>query len=294
MYTLVGDHRVPAELAQLPLDDYFNADGLAVVVRLYRAAPWRLDARLRELAAALAAPAGKLHYALNPGRVSRDLAVLIRDNRFYDGLAIIAVTPCGDGARTVLALRENPEPNWSRGARGTALTAGTAHYPCTAAAALPFVHAPWGRAAAAEADADADGGLVLDADGGVLFAAYRDGLFLGEAGASAVFAVDGGALITPDPEKNHLPANSLRDAVEELAAREGIVVYHEPLTPDVLARAEEIFTADGAREIRPLRYCRAAAGAPGRTFTDWPLTLRLQLALQKLLEREIAGYTAGV
>ena len=290
MHVLLNGRRVSAELAQIPLDDYLTADGLAVTARLYRACPLRLDAHLRILASALATPAGNLSFALNPRQVSRELAELVRDERLFDGLATVAVLPAGRSARTAVFLRENLETVWSRETRGAAIGISGACYPRNATAArLPFIHAPWPRAAAAEARArNLDGGLVGNALGEVLFAAYADGFLLGDAASSAVFAVVDRALVTPDPEKNRLPANLMRNLVEETAARLGVIVYHEPLTPETLARATEIFTADSAREIFPLRYCQYSADAPARTFADWPTAQMLQTTLQKRIEKEIS------
>ncbi|MBP5234075.1 MAG: aminotransferase class IV [Planctomycetes bacterium] len=261
-HALMNGKRVPADLAQVPLDDYLAADGLAVAVRIRQGQPCQLDDHLRLLAEAIANPMATLGFAVNPLQAARELTELLRLENAGDGVAVFAAVPSQAPApRPAIALRPLPAAT-AKATNGAVLAMTSVVFPAGETyAALPWIHAPWPRLAAlAGAARHADGGLAMAADGTPLFACYGDGFLLGDAAAAAVFAVVDGALITPDPERNRLPHSVARHAVERAAARQGVVVYHEPLAPAALGRASEIFTADSARGLLPTRQLLASDG----------------------------------
>ena len=81
--------------------------------------------------------------------------------------------------------------------------------------------------------------LLLDPDGTVL-----------EASRSNVFAVVGGALVTPPLDGRVLPG-----VARELARAAGISVAERVLTLDELAAADEVFLTGGVRGVEPAGSC---------------------------------------
>jgi para-aminobenzoate synthetase/4-amino-4-deoxychorismate lyase len=71
-----------------------------------------------------------------------------------------------------------------------------------------------------------------------------------EAGWANVFAVRGGTLFTPPLDGRLLPGTT-RAAVLELATSEGIESNEQPLHPDDLLSAEEIFLTGSIRGLEP-------------------------------------------
>jgi branched-chain amino acid aminotransferase len=74
--------------------------------------------------------------------------------------------------------------------------------------------------------------------------------FVTEGASSNVFAVRGGALLTPPLEAGILEGVT-RGVVLELARGAGVTVREEPLRPEALAGADELFITSSAREVLP-------------------------------------------
>lgn len=82
--------------------------------------------------------------------------------------------------------------------------------------------------------------VVLDADGAVL-----------EASRASLFAVRGGALLTPPLDGRVLPG-IVRAAALGIAAAEGVETREEALSREDLAAAEEVFLTGSLRGVEPL------------------------------------------
>jgi branched-chain amino acid aminotransferase len=89
-------------------------------------------------------------------------------------------------------------------------------------------------------DAGAHEALILDVAGHIV-----------EGTTSNVFLVRGGALLTPPDEAGLLPGIT-RAHLLEIAAETGRVVDFAPLSPAVLADADEVFLTSSLREILPV------------------------------------------
>ena len=103
-----------------------------------------------------------------------------------------------------------------------------------------------------------------------------------EGAASNVFAVAGGALLTPPLGCGVLPGIT-RAAVLELASFRQLPVHERPLALEELAGAEEAFLTNSFRGLAPLVRLDGrpiGAGAPG------PVTRTLMSAYADLLARE--------
>lgn len=128
--------------------------------------------------------------------------------------------------------------------------------------ALPYVMAA--RAAKA---AGADDTLLLDLSGNVV-----------ESGRANVFAVVDGQLVTP-PLEAGIVDGVLRRVVLQLAMQHNLPIVQASLSPEMLTRANELFTTNVVSGIFPVDYVQGI----GRSYPSArPITQRLQAALAKL------------
>jgi branched-subunit amino acid aminotransferase/4-amino-4-deoxychorismate lyase len=91
-----------------------------------------------------------------------------------------------------------------------------------------------------------------------------------EGTVSNIFLVKHGTLITPDRESGILPGIT-REAIIELALREGIRVEERKVSPSELKEADECFMTNTLMEVMPISEIdgkKIGQGRPG------PLTLR--------------------
>jgi branched-chain amino acid aminotransferase len=122
----------------------------------------------------------------------------------------------------------------------------------------------------------------------------RDGIQLAVDGSLAcgtmtnLFLVHAGALYTPSLESGCRPGIT-REAVLEIAAREGIAVHEQRLDPNAIAEADEAFLTSTRVECLPI------ASIDGRPVggAQHPLTTALRAALRALVRAETAAYPAG-
>ncbi len=78
----------------------------------------------------------------------------------------------------------------------------------------------------------------------------KDG-FVTEATASNVFAVIDGVIVTP-PKSQQLLHGITRDVVVELARENGLALEERQITPDEIAKADEIFITSSTHETWPV------------------------------------------
>ena len=106
--------------------------------------------------------------------------------------------------------------------------------------------------------------------------------YVAECTGDNLFYVAGGTLCTPSPSEGILNGIT-RQAVLELAAKEGVPVREQPCTQQDLYSAEECFlTGTGAETIPVVRIDGRdiGTGSPG------PVTQRLRALFAELVARE--------
>jgi branched-chain amino acid aminotransferase len=101
----------------------------------------------------------------------------------------------------------------------------------------------------------------------------REGL-VAEAPTANVFAVRGGALVTPTTER--VLAGITRASLLDLARADGIPVREAALSPDDLASADEAFLSGTSL---PVQAVAAVDGRPMRAGAPGPMTARLRSLL---------------
>jgi branched-subunit amino acid aminotransferase/4-amino-4-deoxychorismate lyase len=273
MYANLDGTRLPQELALLPWDDFSAA--AATTARIYGAAPYRFDRHLAALADTLAAPEFAFHRPLAAEAITNNLAQLIADNHLYDATTTVIAT-VGKNPHTLITLAAIPPIVAERQTSGVVLIA-------TPARRLRSDRLARYKLLGQSIEFAAVGGARgAGADYGIIADEAENYLLVAGAHFGTIFAVGDGALITPSVERDNVIAGITRGAVIELAARLGIVVYEEPLTPSVIERAAEIFITASAIEITPARRLNA------REYRDFPLTRRLQTAWREKVAEELA------
>jgi branched-chain amino acid aminotransferase len=255
------------------------ADGLFETMRAHHGVVFRLDRHLSRLAHGLAilgfAPIARLSdwvlQAVGDDVSATDLAIRLTVTR---GAGVAGVAPPAD-ARPTVVVTVSPLPVFppdvyekgltahvASGRRNErAMTAGLKTLAYTDAIAA-FIEAQ--RAGAGEA-------LFLDSDG-----------HCSEATASNLFAVSGGALLTPPLSCGALPGIT-RGAVVELAAALGVRTSERPFGLDELLAADEAFLTSSLRGIAPLVAVGRRPignGMPGR------MTSKLSSAYAALVRTE--------
>jgi branched-chain amino acid aminotransferase len=134
-------------------------------------------------------------------------------------------------------------------------------------AAKTGAHLPHVLAVKEAREAGADEALLLDEQG-----------FVTEGSSSNVFAIEGGRLRTP-PLAAGILEGVTRGIVLRLAREERLPVEETALSPEDLARADELFITSTQREILPVTTFgdrRVGSGRPG------PLTFALHRAFRRL------------
>ncbi len=237
------------DAARVPALDHgvLYGDGLFETLRTYRGGPFRLDrhlARLEKGMAELAFP------ALDLTRLRAQTLETIARAELVDAQVRITITrgvsstgldPAGCSAPTVivsaLPLRPPPEPSYAEGIEAIRLWP---RHPEDRP--VPWVKSTsYQRTVLARAELRKRGaheGFFLDPQGNVV-----------EGTVSNVFALLRGVLRTP-PASLCLPGITRAEVIE--LARETFDVREEPLTPDVLTEAEEVWVTSSISEILPV------------------------------------------
>jgi branched-chain amino acid aminotransferase len=107
--------------------------------------------------------------------------------------------------------------------------------------------------------------------------------FICEGTVSNIFLVKHGNLITPDKESGILPGIT-REAVIELALREGIRIEERKVKPSELKEADECFLTNTLMEVMPVSEIdgrKVGQGRPG------PLTLHVMEWYKDLVRKEL-------
>lgn len=282
---ILNGELIRAELARLPVSDRLIRSGerIEVAIQIRNAIPLRLEQHINRLADTLSAPEVSLPYAASRRLLARDIATLCAHDDLYEGIARFVITP-GESpdllpslqnpprVTTLLWLEDNAE---RRKQTENGVRLSVSPYPRLRGDKLArLALGRSGRDLAAVRMAlreQFDGTVVCDERGCLL-----------DAVDASLFAVCDGALVTPHPEKDGVYPEIYRDLVIECAARLGIMMYQEPLTPDICARASEFFLASCLHEIAPIRELG------WRKFNDHAVALKLLLACRDRLLTETA------
>ena len=126
--------------------------------------------------------------------------------------------------------------------------------------------------------AGADDALLLNADGWVT-----------EASTANVYGVERGAVVTPALEAGLLEGTTRR-RILALAAELRIPAREEPVRPERLRAAEEIFLSSSVRGIVPVR---SLDGHPIGTQWPGPVTARLRAAFEARADAEARAWHAA-
>lgn len=259
---------VPPAQATVPAFDhgYLYGDGLFETLRTYGGVPFRLDEHLERLEEGLA----KLSIRGAPAAHELRARVLetLEHSRLPEAYLRITITRgiCargldpgeGDTPTVLIAalpLRTYPPAHYAKGIAATVLWARlTQRHPPPTLKSTSSQHTVLAR-------------LELSRRGA------HEGLFLDEAGhvtegtVSNVFAVMGGALLTP-PRSVCLPGIT-RAEVLVIAREVGLHTQEQPLLASALPEAEEIFITSSLAELLPVvRIDQAVIGAgrPGPVY----------------------------
>jgi branched-chain amino acid aminotransferase len=111
----------------------------------------------------------------------------------------------------------------------------------------------------------------------------NDGGFVAEASMSNVYLVGDGALRTPALASGFLPGIT-REAVLELAGKQGITTVEDDITLDELIQADEAFITNSVVEIMPLIELD---GKPIGTGKPGEVTRRLMKGYKEMVEWEV-------
>lgn len=281
-HVILNGELMQAELAQLPVLDRAFTFGESVYtsIRVYGSKPFRLNRHVERLSQSLRLPEVAIPYAVNERQLERDIATLCSREECYDCIARFIITPgCAkedetpnillpSGASTLLILEPLEEGRSDKLSlcRGLAIRA---KYDWLAA------HKIGGRMRDLSALRLArkrgfDDALVIDENGSILCATSAN-----------VYAVCDGAIITPHLIRSNIIPGIMRELVLECAAREGIVVYQEDITEDVLRKSQEFFLSSS-------RYGVAGVGRiDDHQFCEGVVTSRIANAVSEKIRKEV-------
>jgi para-aminobenzoate synthetase / 4-amino-4-deoxychorismate lyase len=223
--------------------------------------PVELEAHLARLAASL-----RDLFGAEPGEKARDL-VLGRAAGLRLGRLRLTATPRGGGVE-LEAHGEEVEPSLvfpaaerAAALRSFAVPGGLGPHKWADRSLLEQMEATMSDGGQAKATATAEGPtaapvpLLLDRDGSVL-----------EASRANVFAVRGGALVTPPADGRILPGVARACAIE-VARAAGVELREEALAPADLASAEEVFLTGSVRGVEPAGSLDGAELQPAGAVT---------------------------
>ena len=276
----VNGRRQPFDAPHVSARDrgFTLADGVFETMLAHDGKVFRLDnhlARLRGALGVLDIPVpAELRSWVDAAVDAGDLAHGVVRVTVTRGVAPGGLTPPHDPEPTVVvivtAMPPPPSSVYERGLSAHVASGRRNEHAATAGLkTLAFIE---GIAATIEAQrAGADEALLLDVAG-----------HCSEGAASNLFAVAGGAVITPPLTCGPLPGIT-RGVALELTAQLGIRAEERVITPEELAAADEAFLTNSFRGIAPLvRLNRRpiAGGMPG------PVTGRLLAAYAALVAQE--------
>jgi branched-chain amino acid aminotransferase len=254
---------------------FLYGDGLFETLRTYGGAPFLLDEHLARLNASAAEL--RISDGLDTRLIAHNLGELLRLNGLDAADAYVRITLTRGVHLGRLELDPTPRPTVSIAARPLR-PLPPAFYeqgiPAIIASIRQNADSPLPRhktlnylgnlLAKTEArDRDAHEAILLNTRGEVA-----------EAASSNVFLVRGSRLLTPPLTSNILPGIT-RAEVLRLAGAAGIPTGEQPVLPDELHAADEVFLTNSIAELLPVRSIDGRAVGPGE---PGPLTRTLHAA----------------
>lgn len=280
-FVILNGEIVPGAEASVSVDDrgFLYGESVFTTIRCYGGVPFRLGRHCARLNASLCSPVVGIECQVEPGVLGAGIRRLIELNGCPDAVARFAVTrgcaagplpPSGLSPTTILTVRPYV-PNASLRARGVSLCVSSirrdpagelgkhklgSYFPSLLARREAFAKG-------------CDEAVIRDTNGNFL-----------ECASSNLFAVAGGTVVTAGVTENILPGTA-REAVLECAARIGLEVSCEPLTPRIVADAGEWFITNSLLEVMPVaRLEEKGYPVPG------PVTGRLMRAYRRIVSSE--------
>lgn len=285
-HVFVNGELIRRELALIPIMDrsILWGESLMAEVMLRNSLPFRLEAHIDVLAASLRLPEIGISHALSTRRIERDIATLASRTKLYNGIVRIIITPgCVDveeeygillpqGITEIILLDQALYTDDDR-ARGLKL--GYAPYRRVRGDKLAvhkFATSMREHVALRKVVSDGfDEAVICDEDGALLATTRAN-----------IFAVVDGGVITPHPVRDGIVPGVMRGFVLDTLAREGIMLYQERLTPEVIAKASEIFICSSAAEGVIGVSCLDI-----REFTERAFTQRVANAVDRRIALEL-------
>lgn len=285
-HVFVNGELIRRELARIPVMDrsILWGESLLTQVMLRNSLPFRLEAHIDTLAASLRLPEIGISHALSTRRIARDIATLASRSKLYNGMVKIIITPgCVDveeeygillpqGVNEIILLEEALYTDEDR-ANGLKLG-----YACfrrvrgDKLAVHKFSASMREHVALRKVVADGFDEAVICDEGGAILSTTR----------ANIFAVVDGGVITPHPVRDGVVPGVMRGFVIDTLAREGIMLYQERLTEEVVDKASELF------------ICSSAGGGVtwvsvlgARSFTERAFTQRIANAVDRRIAAEL-------
>jgi branched-chain amino acid aminotransferase len=278
-FASVNGEIVPAEEARVSvLDNGFTfGDGVYETLRTYAGRPFRLDRHLERLRASAARLGIGLPLPDAELRARLD-ALLARAGNPESYIRLIVSRGVGDisynfdrvkGPTVVMAVKPYqpyPEHHFRDGV-DVIVSKVRRNHPLALDPAIKSCNLLNNILAVREAQArGAAEAILLNHAGDVA-----------EGASTNVFAVQGGALLTPPLDAGILEGVT-RGVVIEMARRRGLTVREERLPLPALVAADEVFLTSTTRELAPVRSVEGSAIGPGR---PGPTTLGLLAAFRE-------------
>lgn len=285
-HVFVNGELMRRELARLPVMDrsILWGESLSAEILLRNSLPFRLEQHIDVLAASLSLPEIGISHALSCRRIGRDIATLASRSELYNGVVRLIITPgCVDveqeygillpqGINEIILLDQLLYDDEKK-AEGVRLG-----YACfrrirgDSLSVHKFAAGMREHVALRKAISEGyDEAVICDQDGAVLSTTRAN-----------IFAVVDGGVITPHPVRDGVVPGVMRRCVIDTLAREGIVLYQERLSQEIMEKASELF------------ICSSAAGGvirvselAGRKFSERVFSQRIANAVDNRIKSEL-------
>jgi len=284
VHVIINGEMLPRDLAKVQVSDSLISTGeaLRISFRVHNSLPLRLERHIDRLALALSSPYIALPFAVSGRTLQRQISELCARDGLYDAIAHYIISP-GENAALISDFRDPPKVTTI-----LYLEEITPYRKLTENGIRLWI-SPFKRVRGDLSAVFPYGSKPLQATRMAVREGYDDAVITDESGnllnvcCGNLFAVVDGALITPHLQKDGVYPGVMRELVLSEAAKMGIVVYQEPLTPEVCVKASEFFVTSSALEVAFVREIG------GRIFREFPISAKFQLAcIEQLLSEKPA------
>jgi len=255
-HVVLNGELVTADEARIHIDDrgFLYGDSVFTTLRCYKSTPFRLDRHVARINASLRSPVVGIECEVDEAALRKNIARLIELNgcpqavvrfRVTRGRGVGPLPPTDATPATLLTVDplRLDEARHKRGAlyeRGARLIISSVRRDPKGDLGKHKLGSYSSSLLARREAAAAGAAIICDTDGHWL-----------ECASSNLFAVVGGALVTPDTSQNLLPGIA-RETVLDCAKQLGIRVRLEPLTAERAEHAEEWFITNSVEEVIPV------------------------------------------